>query len=90
MTTFTVTFEGRVPKTLREFALKNAHKVYEVTQVDGEQWRYDAACRPGWAKCDDVVHVLNGETVRELVQEIRDAGPCDCARCVEWLQGGGQ
>lgn len=78
-----VKFEGNVPRTLREFALKHAQKVYEVTVAEGALYRYDAACRAGWCKSDDRVHTLVGDTVRELMQEIRDAVPCDCEQCRE-------
>jgi hypothetical protein len=81
-----IKYVGRVPKTLRDWCDRHAqHKVYEVMACgDPSAYvKYDAACRAGWSKCDDAVHTLVGDTVRELIAEIRYASPCDCKQCME-------
>lgn len=78
-----VRYEGQIPAILREFVEQHASKIAEVTWSDGygDKGAYDAFLRPGWRKCDDIVHTLVNSTAAGLRNEIRAIVPCDCEEC---------
>lgn len=93
MSTKEIRYEGLVPKSLRQFADKHAHMIYEIAAGDGWNTRtgfgYDIAYRNGFGSGSDVVHSDLAETVKEAIGYIRAAGPCDCEACQKGESYGG-
>ena len=77
--TYTVRYEGRIPKTLRAYAEKHAHQIVEVTFDTLAIGEYDVLLRDGWRKIDDIVHQLVDPTVKGLIGQLRGIVPCDCS-----------
>lgn len=84
-----VNYEGKIPKSLRDYAEKHADQIQEITWSDGYDsdrgGAYDAFLRAGWRKCDDYVHTLINDTAAGLIGELKDIVPCDCDDCQKRL-----
>jgi hypothetical protein len=84
---FTVTYEGRVPKTLRDWIEKHAaDKVYDVDHGGGfctdSGMAYDVGIRNGWrVTYPDRMHTVIEPTVRDVIASLRTLEPCDCEQC---------
>lgn len=89
----TVRYEGPVPATLRKFADKHAHMIYEISAGGGWNTRtgfgYDIAYRNGFGSGSDCIHSDLAETVKEAISYIKAAGPCDCEACKKGESYGG-
>jgi hypothetical protein len=82
--TFTVKYEGGVPKTLRRWCDKHSKIVQAIGPLSGQPG-FDALLRPGWRKHDDLVHSIMESTASATLNGLRFAVKCDCSECVALL-----
>ena len=88
-----VKYENQIPKTLRNFCDKNADKVYAVGSGTGYSFdrnngfAYDVLLRAGWKAYNDTVHTIIEATIKDTIDQIKEAKPCDCRECMEIIKG---